>query len=76
MSLLGFAEKKRIAELEKQLNSQQQIIDNLIKLSEKSVNTCIKSHNIAENLISILKKVTDDLESLKDVDKDNKKTGA
>ena len=60
MSLFGLSEKRRIAELEKQVADQQLIIDKLINLSERSVDSYAKAHNIATEAIAIAKKVVDD----------------
>lgn len=64
MSLFGLSEKRRIAELEKQVADQQQIIDKLINLSERSVDSYAKAHNIATEAIAIAKKVVNDPESI------------
>ena len=60
MSLFGLSEKRRIAELEKQVADQQQIIDNLLKLTERSLNAYADAHSIATEAISIAKKVVND----------------
>ena len=69
MSLFGFAEKKRIAELEKQVADQQQLIDQMLKLTERSVDAYAKAHNIATEALAIAKSATanykgDDLENM------------
>ena len=64
MSLFGLSEKRRIAELEKQVADQQLIIDKLINLSERSVDSYAKAHNIATEAIAIAKKVVNDPESI------------
>ena len=68
MSLFGLSEKRRIAELEKQVADQQQIIDKLINLSERSVDSYAKAHNIATEAIAIAKKVVDDPDCLKELE--------
>lgn len=64
MSLFGLSEKRRIRELEKQVADQQQIIDNLLKLTERSLNAYADAHSIATEAISIAKKVVNDPDSI------------
>lgn len=59
MSLFGFAEKKRIAELEKQVADQQQIIDQMLKLTERSLNAYADAHNIASEALAIAKRLSE-----------------
>lgn len=59
MSLFGIAEKRRIAELEKQIADQQQIIEQMLKLTERSVNAYSEAHNIATEALAIAKRATD-----------------
>lgn len=59
MFFFGNSEKRRIAELEKQVADQQQIIDQMLKLTERSVNAYTQAHNIATEALAIAKKVTD-----------------
>lgn len=68
MSLFWLSEKRRIAELEKQVADQQQIIDKLINLSERSVDSYAKAYNIATEAIAIAKKVVDDHDCLKELE--------
>lgn len=56
MSLFGLAEKKRIAELEKQVAEQQKIIDQMLLLIERSMNAYVDAHNIANEALEIAKK--------------------
>lgn len=58
MSLFGIAEKRRIAELEKQVADQQQLIDQMLKLTERSLNAYANAHNIATEALAIAKKAT------------------
>lgn len=64
MSLFGLSEKRRIRELEKQVADQQQIIDNMLKLTERSLNAYADAHSIATEAISIAKKVVNDPDSI------------
>ena len=64
MSLFGLSEKRRIRELEKQVSDQQQIIDNLLKLTERSLNAYADAHSIATEAITIAKKVVNDPDSI------------
>ena len=64
MSLFGLSEKRRIRELEKQVSDQQQIIDNLLKLTERSLNAYADAHSIVTEAITIAKKVVNDPDSI------------
>lgn len=70
MSLFGIKEKKRIRELESQLKSQQQIIDQMLKLTERSLNAYKEANSIAKNVIGIAET------ALNIPEKEYKKTGA
>lgn len=59
MSFFGLAEKKRIAVLENQVAAQQQIIDQLLKLTERSMDAYVKAHNIAKESLAIAKSLSD-----------------
>ncbi|WP_455656397.1 hypothetical protein [Phascolarctobacterium sp.] len=59
MSLFGLAEKKRIAELEKQVADQQLIIDQMLKLTERSLNAYADAHNIASEALAIAKRFSE-----------------
>lgn len=62
MSLFGFTEKKRIAELEKQVADQQQIIDQMLKLTERSLNAYADAHNIAKEALVIAKSLSEKID--------------
>lgn len=64
MSLFGLSEKRRIRELEKLVADQQQLIDNMLKLTERSLNAYADAHSIATEAISIAKKVVKDPDSI------------
>ena len=70
MSLFGIKEKKRIAELERKVSEQQQLIDKLIELSERSINAYKEANSIAKNVIGIAET------ALNAPEKEYKKTGA
>lgn len=55
MSLFGLAEKKRIAVLENQVAAQQQLLDQMLKLTERSMDAYAKAHNIANEALAIVK---------------------
>ena len=69
MSLFGLAEKKRIAVLENQVAAQQQIIDQMLKLTERSITAYAEAHNIANEALAIAKtlseKSNDDEQAIK-----------
>lgn len=66
MSLFGLAEKKRIAVLENQVAAQQQLLDQMLKLTERSMDAYAKAHKIANEALAIVKglseKYSDDYE--------------
>lgn len=62
MSLFGFTEKKRIAELEKQVADQQQLIDQMLKLTERSLNAYADAHSIASESLAIAKRLSEKFE--------------
>lgn len=59
MSLFGLAEKKRIAVLENQVAAQQQIIDQMLKLTERSITAYAEAHNIANEALAIAKTLSE-----------------
>lgn len=59
MSLFGLAEKKRIAVLENQVAAQQQIIDQMLKLTERSMTAYAEAHNIANEALAIAKRLSE-----------------
>lgn len=59
MSLFGLAEKKRIVELEKQVAAQQQLLDQMLKLTERSMDAYTKAYNIAKEALAIAKSLSE-----------------
>lgn len=59
MSLFGLAEKKRIAVLEKVIADQQQLLDQLIKLTERSMVAYAEAHNLANEALAIAKSLSE-----------------
>ena len=59
MSLFGLAEKKKIAVLEKQVADQQQLMDQMLKLTERSMDAYTKAHNAAKEALAIAKSLSE-----------------
>ena len=59
MSLFGLAEKKKIAALEKQVADQQKLIDQLLKLTERSMEAYAKAHNATKEALTIAKSLSE-----------------
>jgi len=59
MSLFGLAEKKRIVELENQVAAQQQLLDQMLKLTERSMDAYAKAHNVAKEALAIAKSLSE-----------------